>query len=175
MIKKLLNQHTIILSLFFCVTIFHAQSPSAFTWQDVITVDFGLEANHFNIKAASEGSGGELELRLDAANGPVIGRVYFNHTGSSLYFLDYECDLKQTLSGVHDVYMNFQDYSEPTKGGVLQIGNSNFDFIKHTKLITTNRLQIYPFVSGLEPSPYYEYQIQKVSALNSANLASVSN
>jgi Carbohydrate binding module (family 6) len=75
-----------------------APEPSSFTKQEVKQVDFGAGANHFTIKAASEGSGGEIELRLDSAKGPVIGRAFMHHTGSPLYFLDYETKLSYQQS-----------------------------------------------------------------------------
>ena len=50
--------------------------------------------------------GGEIEIRLDAVDGHVIGRSYFHHTGDTSYFLPYKCDLNSTINGVHEVYMN---------------------------------------------------------------------
>ena len=62
-----------------------AQIVTNYTWQEVHSVDFGVGANHFSIEAASAGFGGEVELRLDAADGPVIGRTFFHHTGDTTY------------------------------------------------------------------------------------------
>jgi hypothetical protein len=180
--KLNLTHFLVILSMLFFTGFLQAQTPEGFTWQAKHSVNFGNGANHFTIKAASSGSGGEVELRLDAANGPVIGRAYFHHTGNSITypdssanFMDYECDLKQTLSGTHDVHMNFQDYTEPVLGGVLNIGSFKFDLVVASAITSKNRLHVYPAVPGLNPSPYYEYHIQKVSELNSANLADVTN
>jgi hypothetical protein len=172
----------VILSMTCFASFLQAQALEGYTWQAKHSVNFGEGANHFSIKAASSGSGGEVELRLDAVDGPVIGRVYFNHTGnsylypdSSVHFLDYECKLAQTVSGTHDVYMNFQDYTKPALGGVLNIGAFKFDLVEASSVISQERLHVYPSVPGLDPSPYYEFRVQKVNELNSANLADVTN
>jgi len=163
------------LSMVFFANFLQAQTPEGFTWQELHSVIFGDGANHFTIKAASKGLGGEVELRLDAADGPVIGHAFFHHTGDSSYFLPYECELKQTVSGTHDVYMSFLDYSEPDAGGVLNTGDFEFSLAEEPLVVAGDSLYIYPPVPGLEPSPYYEIYIQKVSELNSANLSEVTN
>ena len=180
--RLIVSHLVVILSMMLFANFLHAQVPKGYTWQDIKSVDFGSGANHFSIKAASAGSGGEVELRLDAANGPVIGRAYFHHTGisnlypdSSVNFMDYECALKQTVTGTHDVYMNFQDYSDPDSGGVLKTGGFQFRLVEELPVVAGNSLHIYPPVPGLEPSPYYDIYIQKVSELNSSNLAEVTN
>ncbi|MGC9343967.1 MAG: carbohydrate-binding protein, partial [Bacteroidales bacterium] len=164
-----------ILVLMFCINIINAQSADGFTWQNAESVDFGAGANHITIEAASAGLGGELELRLDAADGQVIGRAFFHHTGSPNYFLPYECELTQTVSGTHDVYMNFQDYSDPVSGSLLNIGDFQFSRVDEPPVADGDSLHIYPPVPGLDPSPYYEIYVQKLSALNSGSLANITN
>ncbi len=181
-VRKNLYHFVALLSMVYFANFLQAQTPEGFTWQDIKNIDFGDGANHFTIKAASYGSGGEVELRLDTAEGPVIGRAYFHHTGSSILypdssvnFMDYEFKLKLTVIGKHDVYMNFQDYSKPVLGGVLKIGAFKFDLVGTLSDNSQNRLHVYPLVPGLDQSPYYEFRVQKVSELNSANLADVTN
>ena len=100
-IMKLPQKYLVtILSVVFFANLLQAQTPEGFTCQAVHSVDFGDGANHFTIEAASAGFGGEVELRLDASDGPVIGRTFFHHTGDSTYFLPYESDLNQTVIGV---------------------------------------------------------------------------
>ncbi|MDA3927819.1 MAG: malectin domain-containing carbohydrate-binding protein [Prolixibacteraceae bacterium] len=172
-----------ILSILFFANLLQAQTPEGYTWQEIKSVDFSDGANHFSIKAASAGSGGEVELRLDADNGQTIGHVYFHHTGtsflypdSSINFMDYECDLSQTVSGVHNVYMNFQDYTKPVNGGVLNIGEFQFSLLENEiELPPEGNFHVYPEVPDLDPSPYYTYQVQKVSKLNATNLENVTN
>ncbi len=179
--KSIISHIVVLLSMVLFTNLVHAQAPEGFTWQAVNPANFGDGVNHFTIKAASYGSGGEVELRLDKPDGDLIGRVYFHHTGKSnkfpgksVNFMDYDCELMQTVSGNHQVYMNFLDYSEPVKGGVLAIGEFRFYKIENT-VVTQNRLHVYPPVPGLDPSPYYEFRVQKVSELNSVNLADVTN
>ena len=164
-----------ILCMVFFANSLKAQAPEAYSWQDTSSVDFGEGANHFSIKAATAGLGGEVELRLDAAEGRVIGHAFFHQTGSPGYFQDYECDLYQTVNGTHDVYMNFLDYADPIKEEVLKIGTFEFTMIEDSPLKPEGELHVYPPVPGLEPSPYYELRVQKVSALNSPRLADVTN
>ena len=173
--KLNLNHIAALLSLAFLTNFLQAQAPEGYTWQDVSSVDFGAGANHFTIKAATSGLGGEVELRLDAADGPVIGHAFFHQTGGPDYFLDYECDLNQTVSGTHDVYMNFLDYAEPLSDEVLEIGDFQFSLIEEEPVSPEGDLHIYPPVPGLDPSPYFEIYIQKVSELNAVNLADVTN
>lgn len=173
--KLHLKYITAFLSLAFLAHFLQAQSPEGFTWQEVQSVDFGGGANHFIMQAASAGMGGEVELRLDTTGGPVIGRTFFHHTGDSAYFLDYECDLVQTIAGTHDVYMNFQDYADPDSGSVLKIGNFRFTLEEEPPIVGGDSLHIYPPVPGLDPSPYYDIYIQKVSKLNASSLGEVTN
>ena len=170
-----MNRIVAILSVVFFTSFIQAQTPEGFTWQEIHNVNFGDDANHFTIKAASSGLGGEVELRLGAADGPVIGRAYFHQTGDPGYFLPYECELTQTISGTHDVYMNFLDYSEPETGDVLKTGDFFFSCIEEPSLAAGDSLHVYPPVPGLDPSPYYDIYIQKVNELNSSNLADATN
>jgi len=169
------NQFAIILCLVLFSNFMQAQAPEGFTWQDVHSIDFGQGVNHFTMEGASAGSGGEVELRLGVTDGPVIGRVFFHHTGSSSHFMNYECELVETISGTHDVYMHFQDYSEPVTGGVLNIGEFAFTMAEEPAVTGRDSLYVYPPVPGLEPSPYYEIRVQKVNKLNAPNLEDVTN
>ncbi|MFC2090942.1 malectin domain-containing carbohydrate-binding protein [Bacteroidota bacterium] len=175
MMKLILKHFVSALSMVLFVFSLHAQQPKGYTWQDTSSVDFGAGANHFTIKAATAGLGGEVALRIDAADGPLIGHAFFHQTGSTTYFLDYECDLYQTVSGIHDVYMSFLDYSDPITEKVLKVGDYQFTMVNDAPVTTEGNLHIYPPVPGLDPSPYYEIRIQKVSELNSGNLADVTN
>ena len=173
---KINLNHLLLFLIILCfANLIQAQTPAGFTWQKIENVNFAEGANHFTIEAASAGLGGEVELRLDASDGAVIGRVHFHHTGDSSYFLPYECHLLQKVSGAHDVIMNFLDYTEPVSGGVLKTGDFSFDLLEDVPVAESDSLHIYPSVPGLEPSPYYEIYIQKVSKLNSSNLAEVTN
>lgn len=176
-IKMTLRLYKIInvLILFMAAGFLQAKTPDSYTWQQIESVDFGAGANHFSIKAASEGLGGEVQLRLDAADGTVIGHAFFHHTGGSAHFIDYECDLNQMVSGTHDVYMNFLDYVDPVEDKPLNVGEFQFSMIDNSPVSDGDSLHVYNWVEDLDQSPYYEFRVQKVSDLNSGNLADATN
>ncbi|GJM83051.1 hypothetical protein HMSSN139_55470 [Paenibacillus sp. HMSSN-139] len=77
-------------------------------------VDFGTtEATGFIARAASGTSGGTIEIRLDAEDGPKIGTVRVEGTGGWNQFIDAVAVLKDdqgnpvTVTGKHDVYFTF--------------------------------------------------------------------
>ncbi|MCD7770669.1 MAG: family 43 glycosylhydrolase [Oscillospiraceae bacterium] len=70
-------------------------------WSAVSSVDFGNGANAF---AATVRGKGIIEIRLDSADGTVVGNIQFN-TGSD--FETIVCTLDKTVSGTHDLYFVF--------------------------------------------------------------------
>ncbi|MCD8344532.1 MAG: family 43 glycosylhydrolase [Oscillospiraceae bacterium] len=70
-------------------------------WSAVSSVDFGNGANAF---AATVRGKGIIEVRLDSADGNVVGSVQFE-TGSD--FKTIVCTLDKTISGTHDLYFVF--------------------------------------------------------------------
>ncbi|MBW4837823.1 MAG: carbohydrate-binding protein, partial [Paenibacillaceae bacterium] len=77
-------------------------------------VDFGTtEAVGFIARAASGTSGGTIEIRLDAEDGPKIGAVRVEGTGGWNQFIDAVAVLRDdqgnpvTVTGKHDVYFTF--------------------------------------------------------------------
>ena len=63
--KSIISHIVVLLSMVLFTNLVHAQAPEGFTWQAVNPANFGDGVNHFTIKAASYGTGGEVELRLD--------------------------------------------------------------------------------------------------------------
>ena len=70
-------------------------------------VDFGAGAKQFNICAAATGSC-SVTLRLDSENGPVIGSLSINSTGSVDTYRQFSAKIKGANS-VHDLYICFGD------------------------------------------------------------------
>ncbi|MEG6587587.1 carbohydrate-binding protein [Paenibacillus barengoltzii] len=77
-------------------------------------IDFGSKgAVGFIARAASATSGGSIEIRLDKENGPKIGTVRVEGTGSWNQFIDAVAVLKDeqgqpvAVTGKHDVYLTF--------------------------------------------------------------------
>ncbi|WP_150980277.1 glycoside hydrolase family 43 protein [Heminiphilus faecis] len=70
-------------------------------------VDFGKKgAKTFSVDASCVKPGGMIELRLDKADGPVIGRVMIKPTGSIDNYSRFTCKVKGA-KGVHDLYLCF--------------------------------------------------------------------
>lgn len=173
--KKSLQELIIIAMALFTITTSNAQIPEGFTWQDIVSLDFGTGANLVTISAASAGIGGEAELRIDEADGDIIGRVFFHQTGSDDYFLNYTSDLNVTLSGTHQVYINYLDYEEPFLNKPLIIGEIALSLKNELAGGPEEDIHVYPPVPGLDPSPYYEISVQKISDLNSSDLSQATN
>ena len=68
-------------------------------------VDFGAGAKQFNITAAATG-GCTVSLRLDCADGPVVGTVTIGKTGSAEKYRSFSGKVKNA-AGVHDLYICF--------------------------------------------------------------------
>ena len=72
-------------------------------------VDFGKGAKQFNIIAAATG-GCTISLRLDCADGPVVGTVTIGKTGSVEKYRTFSGKVKNA-TGVHDLYICFDKAS----------------------------------------------------------------
>ena len=72
-------------------------------------VDFGKGAKQFNIIAAATG-GCTISLRLDSADGPVVGTVTIGKTGSVEKYRTFSGKVKNA-TGVHDLYICFDKAS----------------------------------------------------------------
>lgn len=70
-------------------------------WVQVENVDFADGANAF---AATVRGKGMIEIRLDSADGKVIGNVQFATSGD---WKSVMCELDKSVSGVHDLYFVF--------------------------------------------------------------------
>ena len=72
-------------------------------------VDFGKGAKQFNITAAATG-GCTISLRLDSADGPVVGTVTIGKTGGVEKYRSFGGKVKNA-AGVHDLYICFDKAS----------------------------------------------------------------
>ena len=72
-------------------------------------VDFGKGAKQFNITAAATG-GCTICLRLDSADGPVVGTVTIGKTGGVEKYRSFDGKVKNA-AGVHDLYICFDKAS----------------------------------------------------------------
>ncbi len=150
------------------------------SWIAFTGFNFGTGANRIDIEASAPTRGGRIEVRLDGENGPIIGNVDINHTGSWTHHRIFSATLNQNVIGTRDFYLRFLD----SNGG----GASLFRLTKlsvYQQSLTPaptqeGRLSIYPNVPTregvtLDPSPYYTFSIQKASQLNASAKQNATN
>lgn len=96
-------------------------------------VDFGSGSTLFQVRAACGGNGGDIEIRIDSENGPLIGTCSITETGGWQTWSDFTCNISET-DGKHGVYMKFT-------GGDGYLFNVNwFEFINDvTDIIQTDK------------------------------------
>ncbi|HEX2955401.1 MAG TPA: family 43 glycosylhydrolase [Chitinispirillaceae bacterium] len=98
-------------------------------------VDFKDGAKLFEARAASGGSGGSIELRLDSQTGTLVGTCEITGTGGWQTWNTKSCSVTDT-KGVHDLFLNF-------KGGTGRLFTFNwwkFSSPVHTRtgILTTD-------------------------------------
>ena len=78
-------------------------------WTMLRGVDFtSAGATNFTARIASAGSGGNIELHLDATNGTLIGNCAVPATGGWQTWANASCAVTNaTTKGVHDLYLKF--------------------------------------------------------------------
>ncbi len=76
-------------------------------WAKYAGVDFGKGANRFLVNTASATGGGDIELHVDAMDGPLLGTCTVRYTGGWQQWKDQSCTIKN-IAGVHDLYLIFR-------------------------------------------------------------------
>lgn len=71
------------------------------------SVNFGIAADRFKARVASESSGASIELHLDSPTGLLIGTLVVENTGGSTIWREQETPVSG-VSGVHDLYFVFK-------------------------------------------------------------------
>lgn len=72
----------------------------------LLSVDFLTGAVSFEASVASAGSGGDIELHLDAADGPLVGTCAVSPTGDWQAWDTVSCDVTGA-AGIHDLFLVF--------------------------------------------------------------------
>ncbi|MEV4620671.1 family 43 glycosylhydrolase [Asanoa sp. NPDC049573] len=75
-------------------------------WIKVKGVAFGAGASSFTARVASATSGGRIEVRLDASNGPLAGTCTVPGTGGWQAWTTVSCGVSGA-TGTHDLYLRF--------------------------------------------------------------------
>lgn len=75
----------------------------------VKSVDFGNKGpKKFNVSAASALRGGTIEVRTDSISGKQISELFIPSTGGWEEWKTFESDVKENITGIHDVYFVFR-------------------------------------------------------------------
>lgn len=90
-------------------------------WIRVRGVAFGTGASSFTARVASGSSGGNIELRLDSATGPLVGTCAVPGTGGWQTWTNTSCAVSGA-TGTRDLYLRFTGGS----GYLLNINNWRF-------------------------------------------------
>src|SRR5262249_5565114 len=75
-------------------------------WTRVRGVDCGAGATSLDVRVASAGSGGNIEVRLDGSSGALVGTCAVAGTGGAQTWTTRSCAISGAI-GVHDVYFKF--------------------------------------------------------------------
>lgn len=82
-------------------------------WIRIVGVDFGNKgASKFTASVASAEAGGRMELRLDGADGPLIGTCAAGSTAGWQTWKTVACQVSGAV-GVHDLYLKFAGGNKP--------------------------------------------------------------
>lgn len=77
------------------------------SWLQFNNVDFGDSGlASFTARAASDTTGGNIEIYIDAMGGTPIGTAVVSNTGGWPTYKDFSCNVTET-KGVHNVYLKF--------------------------------------------------------------------
>jgi hypothetical protein len=68
--------------------------------------DFSSSPSSFELEASSQSYGGSVEVRIDSTDGPVIGTLNVQRTGSWHTFESHTCTV-DPVNGVHAVWLTF--------------------------------------------------------------------
>lgn len=85
----------------------HLTQIHAGDWAAFKYLDFGAGVRSFSVRAASPTYGGQIELRLDAPDGALLGACEITRTGGWQMWDTFTCPV-QAASGVHALYLVFR-------------------------------------------------------------------
>lgn len=82
------------------------------SWLQFNNVDFGESGlASFTARAATDTTGGNIEIYIDGMGGTPIGTAIVSNTGGWLTYKDFSCNVTET-TGVHTVYLKFTGNAE---------------------------------------------------------------
>jgi arabinoxylan arabinofuranohydrolase len=107
-------------------------------WIMIKGVDFGSGAKKFEVSAASENSGGNIEIRLGSLTGTLVGTCAILKTGGAQTWVTQSCEITGA-TGVNNLYLKFTGGS----GSLFSI-----DSYKFYSSTATDRKVTNPQVNG---------------------------
>jgi Carbohydrate binding module (family 6) len=136
-------------------------------WVAFKKFNFGPGANLITVLAATPNKGGAIEMRTGSSSGPLVATLDVTYTGSWTHHREYTAALSSPISGVHDLFLRFVD-THRQGGNLFNVKSLIVETKAPAPATPSNEgtLVVYDAVPGLNPSPYYTYAVQKVSALN---------
>ena len=87
-------------------------------------VDFGSGATDLDVRVATAGAGGNIEVRLDSQTGTRVGTCAVTNTGGAQSWATKTCPISGA-TGVHDLYFVFtgdRGACSTSTGGILYGG-----------------------------------------------------
>jgi len=113
-------------------------------WVRYEKVDFGQSAKQMEIRAASESTGGIIEVRLDKPDGELLGACSVPNTGSWQSWRSFDVKIKPT-SGVRTVYLAFKGpQSRPSDAQLwfAQVDQTNTTIWAQFKGVNPNEAEV---------------------------------
>jgi hypothetical protein len=117
-------------------------------WVQYDRVDFGSRTEHLEIRAASETSGGVIEIRLEEPNGELLGSCRVPNTGGWQSWASYKATIKP-VSGVRRICLAF-------KGPPSSISDASRSLPQDAQLwfarVDTSHTSIWAQFPGIDPN-----------------------
>ncbi len=113
-------------------------------WVRYEKVDFGQSAKQMEIRAASESTGGVIEVRLDKPDGEPLGTCAVPNTGGWQSWRSFDVKIKPT-SGVRTVYLAFKEpQSRPSDAQLwfAQVDQTNTTIWAQFKGVNPNEAEV---------------------------------
>lgn len=95
-------------------------------WACYKYLDFGGGVSRFHARVATNTLGGQLKIRIDAPDGPLLGTLRVKNTGGWLDWQDLSCDIGE-VTGVHALYIVF-DRTESQRSRMQVCNLARFSF-----------------------------------------------
>ena len=94
-------------------------------WLQYNYTDFGsTKVNNFQARVSAVNSGGSIDIRLDATNGPIIGTLNIAPTGSLTTYTTQNCGISPTV-GAHKIFLMFSGSSS----GLMNLNSFQFSIL----------------------------------------------